>query len=434
MSETKHELIIEHIENLPIGSKISVRRIAKNLKVSEGTAYRAIKEAENIGLVSTMPRVGTVRIKKQSKENIEKLTFAEIVNIVEGSVLGGRTGLHKTLNKFIIGAMEIDAMVKYIEQDNLLIVGNRLEAQKMALEIGSAVLITGGFDTDEEIKKITDKKELPVIQTTYDTFTIATLINRAIYDRLIKKDIVLVEDIVVREPDYLPITAKISTWKRMVRETTHTRFPVVDDSMRVVGVVTSKDVAGAELFSSIEKYMTRNPVTVTQKTSLASVAHTMVWEGIEMIPVVENRKLIGVVSRQDVMKALQQGQKQPQISMTINDTVLSNFKEEESPGGVRLAGEITPMMTNHIGGASSGALMTLLTNAAYAALRKAKYLDTVTESITVYFFKPIQIETPIVVEARILDMGRKNGKVDLTIYSQGNIVCKALLSAQVLDK
>ncbi len=434
MSETKHEKIIEHIDNLPIGSKISVRRIAKNLRVSEGTAYRAIKDAENIGLVSTMPRVGTIRIKKQTKENIEKLTFAEIVNIVEGSVLGGRTGLHKTLNKFVIGAMEIDAMVKYIEPDNLLIVGNRIEAQKKALDIGAAILITGGFDTDEEIKKIADRKELPVIQTTYDTFTIATLINRAIYDRLIKKDIVLVEDIIVREPDYLPVTAKVSTWKRMVKDTTHTRFPVVDEQMRVVGIVTSKDVTGAELFSPIEKYMTKNPVTVTAKTSLASVAHTMVWEGIELIPVVENRKLIGVVSRQDVMKALQQGQKQPQTSMTINDSVLSGFKEEEIPGGVRLSGEITPMMTNHLGGASSGALMILLTNTAYAALRRAKFLDTVSETITVYFFKPIQIETPVVVEGRILDMGRKSGKVDLTIYCQGNIVCKAILSAQVLDK
>lgn len=434
MTETKHEIIIEYIENLPIGSKISVRRVAKDLKVSEGTAYRAIKEAENIGLVSTMPRVGTVRIKKQSKENIEKLTFAEIVNIVEGNVLGGRAGLHKTLNKFIIGAMEIDAMVKYIEPDNLLIVGNRLEAQKMALEIGAAVLVTGGFDTSDEIKKIADRKELPIIQTTYDTFTIATLINRAIYDQLIKKDIVLVEDIVVKEPYYLTQTAKVSTWKRMVKETTHTRFPVVDDDMRVIGIVTSKDVAGAEVFSAIEKHMTKNPDTVTLKTSLASVAHTMAWEGIELIPVVENRRLIGVVSRQDVMKALQQGQKQPQVSMTINDSVLSNFKEEEIPGGVKLSGKITPMMTNHIGGASSGALMTLLTNAAYAAFRKAKYLDTVTENITVYFFKPIQIETLIVVEARILDMGRKNGKVDLTIYCQSNIVCKAMLSAQVLDK
>lgn len=434
MSETKHEKIIEHIEGLPVGSKISVRRIAKNLRVSEGTAYRAIKEAENIGLVSTMPRVGTIRIKRQTKENIERLTYSEILNIVEGSVLGGKEGLHKTLNRFVIGAMEIDAMVKYIEKGNLLIVGNRTEAQKRALELDAAVLITGGFDAEDEIKQMADEKQLPVISTTYDTFTIATIINRAIYDRLIKKEIVLVEDILVKETDYLSVDADVNMWEKMVRETTHTRFPVVDENMKVVGIVTTKDVAGADLESPIEKHMTKNPLTVTSNTSLASVAHTMVWEGIELIPVVENKKLIGVVSRQDVMKALHQGQKQPQVSMTINDSVLSDFKEEEISGGVRLVGEVSPMMTNQIGGASSGALVILLTNTAYSALRKAKFLDTVIESLTVYFVKPIQIEAPIEVEGIILDMGRKSGKVDLTIYSQGHIVCKAILSAQILDK
>lgn len=432
--ETKHEKIIEHIEGLPVGYKISVRRIAKNLKVSEGTAYRAIKEAENIGLVSTMPRVGTIRIKRQTKENIEKLTYSEILNIVEGHVLGGKNGLHKTLNKFVIAAMEIDAMVKYIEKGNLLIVGNRVEAQRRALELGAAVLITGGFEANEAIKNMADEKELPVISTTYDTFTIATIINRAIYDRLIKKEIVLVEDILVKNPDYLLNNANVMTWEKMVKETTHTRFPVVDENMKVIGIVTTKDVAGADYDSPIEKIMTKNPLTVTAKTSLASVAHTMVWEGIELIPVVENKRLIGVVSRQDVMKALHQGQKQPQVSMTINDSVLSGFKEEEISGGVRLVGEMTPMMTNQIGGVSSGALVILLTNTAYSALRKAKFLDCVIESISVYFVKPIQIETPIEVEGKILDMGRKSGKVDLTIYSQGAIVCKAILSAQILDK
>ena len=47
MPKTKHELILKYIENLEIGAKVSVRQIAKDLAVSEGTAYRAIKQAEN---------------------------------------------------------------------------------------------------------------------------------------------------------------------------------------------------------------------------------------------------------------------------------------------------------------------------------------------------------------------------------------------------
>ncbi len=47
---TKHEQIIKYIESLKIGTKISVRKIAEQLDVSEGTAYRAIKEAIRSGL------------------------------------------------------------------------------------------------------------------------------------------------------------------------------------------------------------------------------------------------------------------------------------------------------------------------------------------------------------------------------------------------
>ncbi len=67
------------------------------MSVSEGTAYRAIKDAENKGYVSTIERVGTIRIEQKKKENIEKLTYAEVVNIVDGQVLGGREGLHKNV-------------------------------------------------------------------------------------------------------------------------------------------------------------------------------------------------------------------------------------------------------------------------------------------------------------------------------------------------
>src|SRR4051794_32893997 len=195
------------------------------MAVSEGTAYRAIKEAENKGYVSTIERVGTIRIERKKKENIEKLTFAEVVNIVDGHVLGGRAGLHKTLNKFVIGAMKLDAMMRYTGAGNLLIVGNRTNAHQYALEAGAAVLITGGFDTDDSVKKLADELELPIISTSYDTFTVGTMINRAIYDQLIKKEIVQVEDILtpVEKTICLKTSDTVATWYQHNFETGHGR-------------------------------------------------------------------------------------------------------------------------------------------------------------------------------------------------------------------
>ena len=148
---TKHEQIVSYIESLNIGQKISVRKIAKVMNVSEGTAYRAIKDASQLGFVTTIDRVGTVRIDKKSREQIEHLTFQEIVNIIEGDIISGKSGLNKTVSKFAIGAMELKDVVKYIGNQTLLIVGNRPEVQMEALKRGSGILITGGFSTAQNI-------------------------------------------------------------------------------------------------------------------------------------------------------------------------------------------------------------------------------------------------------------------------------------------
>lgn len=434
---TKHEQILQHIQSLDIGSKISVRQIAKALAVSEGTAYRAIKDAENQGFVSTIERVGTIRIEKKQKENIEKLTFAEVVNIVDGQVLGGRDGLHKTLSKFVIGAMKAEAMMRYVEAGNLLIVGNRNQVHKLALEAGAAVLITGGFDTSDEVKRYADELELPIISTTYDTFTVATMINRAIYDQLIKKEIILVDDIYIKleRTYYLKTTDLVEKWFCFNQETSHSRYPVVDDNLKIQGMVTSKDVMGVERTLEIEKVMTKNPISVNGQTSIASAAHLMVWEGIEQLPVVDNyKKLVGVISRQDVLKALQMNQRQPHVGETIEDLVTSRFEDSSIGNEICYRLEVTPQMTNHLGTISYGVFTTIVTEAGSRALRVHKKGDLVVENITLYFIKPVQIESRIEIFPRVLEIGRKFGKVDVEIFHENTIVGKALLMAQIIDR
>jgi predicted transcriptional regulator len=433
---TKHEQILQYIHQLPIGEKISVRQIAKEMGVSEGTAYRAIKDAENKGYVSTIERVGTIRIEKKRKENIEKLTYAEVVNIVDGQVLGGREGLYKTLNRFVIGAMQLEAMMRYTGAGDLLIVGNRTKAHELALQAGAAVLITGGFDTADHVKKLADERQLPIISTSYDTFTVATMINRAIYDQLIKKEIVLVEDIIIplEKTAYLRVNDPIERWYVLNKETRHSRFPVVDDDWKVQGIVTAKDVLDMDRQLPIEKVMTKQPITVNGKTSVAFASHIMVWEGIELLPVVDDHhRLQGIISRQDVLKALQMAQRQPQVGETIEDLITAQFRESGDKETLfRCA--ITPQMTSYLGTLSYGVFTTIVTEAAARMLRAYKRGDLVMENITIYFIKPVQIDSTVDVKAKLLELGRKFGKVDVEVYNEGAIVGKAMMMCQLIDR
>lgn len=431
---TKHEQILKYIENLAVGEKISVRKIAKNLSVSEGTAYRAIKDAEIMGYVSTIKRVGTLRIERKQKDSIEKLTFAEIVNMIDGQVLGGREGLYKSLNKFVIGAMTVEAMERYTDKDNLLIVGNRVSAHELALNRGAAVLITGGFDTSEAVKKLADEKELPILSTSYDTFTVATMINRAIYDQLIKKEVVLVEDILtpLESTAYLTTAEKVADWHEKEEITGHSRFPVVNRAMRLVGMITSKDILDKNGTASIERVMTKNPLTVGEKMSVASAAHMMIWEGIEVIPVVkDDLTLIGIVSRQDILKSMQMIQKQPQVGETIDDTIANQLFEKENED---YEFQVSPQMTNSLGTLSYGVSAQVISEVVQQKLMALKKRNVAIENINLYFLKPIQMDAHLRVQARILEMGRKSAKLDVEFYLEGILTGKAIVACQMMER
>lgn len=433
---SKHDEIIEHITSLKVGTKISVRRIATLLAVSEGTAYRAIKECETLGLVSAIPRVGTIRIEKVEKKSIEALTYAEVVNIVEGSILGGKEGMYKTLNKFVIGAMTTDAMAKYIDPGCLLIIGNREEAQKLALENDAAVLISGGFGCSDSVKELANRKDLPIISSSYDSFTIATMINRAISESLIKKDIILVEDIMNSDPVYLTVNDTLGKWKKIRQETNHQRYPVVDEEMRVVGIITLNELRhNMSDDEPITKIMSKAPITVTAKTTVAYAAHIMGWEGIELCAVVNKKRLIGVVGIQDVIKALQYAVRQPQSGETLEDLILSKFNYDITPHGMIFTGKIIPEMLDSIGTASWSSLNMLISTMAIMNLRQKNHLNISVDSIMTYFMKPVQIDSEINIHTEIIDMGRNFCKVQADMYDEKNeLMAKTLLSAKIMRK
>lgn len=440
---TKHDLIIAHIESLPVGERISVRGIAKELDVSEGTAYRAIKDAENSGIVSTIQRVGTIRIERKLKKHIEKLTFAEVSKIVEGEVLGGSAGLEKDLNKFVIGAMEEKAMERYITPGSLMIVGNRTNVQKLALKEGAAVLITGGFETTPEIEAIADEQALPIISTTYDTFTVATMINRALSDQLIKKDILLVGDIYMPldKTQYLETTDLVKDYKALSELTTHTRFPVVNKNRRVVGIVTAKDVLEKSDQQVIERIMTKDPRMVKKTMSVASVSHQMIWEGLEVMPVVtDDLSLLGIVTRQDIMKAMQLVQRQPQVSDTISDQIAGQIQmvEYDFEGNKLEQPEfrfiVTPQMVNELGTISFGVLSEIIASTTKRSLLINQRRNTWIEQVNLHYFRLIQLESEVVLRPKILEFGRRSAKLDIEIFIENSLVGKAIVVCQVMER
>lgn len=436
---TKHEQIIQHIETLPVGEKISVRGLAKQLNMSEGTAYRAIKEAENNGLVSTIERVGTIRIEKKMDYIPDMLTFREVAKVTEGEILGGDNGLDHPLSKFIIGAMTVDVMDRYFAKNTLIIVGNREDVQKLALNNGIAVLVTGGFKTSPEVIKLANEKELPIISTIHDTFTVATIINRSMTEQLIKKEIMTINDIYtpIEQTKAIGPQDTIKVFHDLSNETGLSRFPVVYNN-RLTGVVTAKDLIGKSESVPIERVMTKETVTVKTHMSIANVSHRMVWEDIEMIPVVaDNLQLLGVVTRQDIMKALQTMQQQPQIVNTYEDDVvvhLEEYRSESDNSRYQYSFNVQPQMINNFGTISYGVLCELITQVAYRRILEMTGLNNIIESLNLNYFNLVQMGNEIQFNVEIVHQNRRSALSQVDVFHENTIVARAMVTSQIIGR
>src|SRR5699024_7379530 len=169
-------------------------------------------------------------------------------------------------------------------------------------------------------------------------------------------------------------------------------------------------------------------------TSLAYVAHMMVWGGIEVVPVVDDNSVLqGIVTRQDVLKALQEIQRQPQVGETIEDIIASNLKSVGKKNELFEA-EVIPQMTNQLGTLSSGVFTALVTEASKQFLLYLKKGNLVVENLTVYFIKPVPIDTKLLIKPKLLEAGRIYGKIDVEMFSGKKLVGKGLLMVQLIDR
>ena len=88
--------------------------------------------------------------------------------------------------------------------------------------------------------------------------------------------------------------------------------PVVDERGNLVGLLSEKDCmkvavqAGyyEELGGRVADYMTREVITVESESSVLDVAKLFMQSGPRRYPVVEDNRLVGQISRRDVLKAL----------------------------------------------------------------------------------------------------------------------------------
>jgi CBS domain-containing protein len=114
-------------------------------------------------------------------------------------------------------------------------------------------------------------------------------------------------------------TMPISEAHKIMQDNDIRRLPVVDGD-KLVGIITIGDVREASPSDAttlsiwelnylwaqltVEKIMTRNVLKVSPDTPILNAAQTMLEDKVSGLPVVEDEKLVGVITESDIFRML----------------------------------------------------------------------------------------------------------------------------------
>ena len=106
----------------------------------------------------------------------------------------------------------------------------------------------------------------------------------------------------------IPKSANLEFAIATFEEHTHNGYPVVDKNHKVIGIIAQPDLKKAKTadlkpITPIEQFMTPKPITVSPDEPLSGVLFLMDRYKVSRLPVVEADKLIGIITRKDVLSA-----------------------------------------------------------------------------------------------------------------------------------
>jgi CBS domain-containing protein len=85
--------------------------------------------------------------------------------------------------------------------------------------------------------------------------------------------------------------------------------PVIDKDGKIIGVASSADIIGKVYRANlcVADIMSPEVIFVTEETRVGEIAMLLVERKIKRVPVMRDGKVVGIVSRSDILHAVAQG-------------------------------------------------------------------------------------------------------------------------------
>lgn len=230
------DLDIHEMQGLKLNA--SIRDTWERMRQEQAKTLPIVKDDELVGVVSTGD-IAKSYMDVYDSEILSKARtqYRNIVKTLDGTMITGNEHGYFMRGKVAIGASSPNLMEEFIEKDDLVILGDREEAQACAVNIdASCMVICKDAEVSPKLIQKAKEQSIVIIQTPYDTFTTARLINQSIPVKFYMTSGPLT---MFRMNDYVDDIKDIMAKKRF-RD-----FPILDRHGRFKGFISRRRFLGA---------------------------------------------------------------------------------------------------------------------------------------------------------------------------------------------
>ena len=213
----------------------SIRDTWERMRQEQAKTLPIVKDDELVGVVSTGD-IAKSYMDVYDSEILSKARtqYRNIIKTLDGTMITGNEHGYFMRGKVAIGASSPNLMEEFIEKDDLVILGDREEAQACAVNIdASCMVICKDAEVSPKLIQKAKEQSIVIIQTPYDTFTTARLINQSIPVKFYMTSGPLT---MFRMNDYV---------ERYYGEKRFRDFPILDRHGRFKGFISRRRFLGA---------------------------------------------------------------------------------------------------------------------------------------------------------------------------------------------
>ena len=216
---------------------------SSNMSLQDAWTIMRTNMLNTLPITSGEKLIGLITVTDITKQNMDifdnyilskaKTSYENLLHTVTGILVSGDPGIINN-GKIVVGAAESSIMAQYVDKHDIVILGNREDNQKLALESNaSCLIICLNAPVSEEILSLAKEKGACIIVTPYDTYTTARLINQSIPISHIMRTEKLVT---------FSLDTPTEDVKHIMASLRHRDFPVLNEDGTYVGMISRRSL------------------------------------------------------------------------------------------------------------------------------------------------------------------------------------------------